>query len=110
MTYCSKCGKKNDDTAEFCSKCGATLKGTKEGYEKEWGNRCEEDCHGGGRGSSMFWGIVIVFVGLWIIFEFVLKNIEGVPAWVSDFPFWGIFALIIGVFIILWGVRVISRH
>ena len=25
MTYCTKCGKKNDDDAEFCSKCGAEL-------------------------------------------------------------------------------------
>jgi hypothetical protein len=25
MTYCIKCGKKNDDDAEFCSKCGVKL-------------------------------------------------------------------------------------
>jgi len=25
MVYCSKCGKKNDDDAEFCSKCGTAL-------------------------------------------------------------------------------------
>ncbi|KYK27784.1 hypothetical protein AYK20_02050 [Thermoplasmatales archaeon SG8-52-1] len=25
MTYCTKCGKKNDDDAEFCSKCGVRL-------------------------------------------------------------------------------------
>lgn len=25
MTYCTKCGKKNDDDAEFCSKCGVIL-------------------------------------------------------------------------------------
>jgi hypothetical protein len=25
MVYCSKCGKKNDDDAEFCSKCGTIL-------------------------------------------------------------------------------------
>jgi len=25
MVYCSKCGKKNDDDAEFCSKCGIIL-------------------------------------------------------------------------------------
>ena len=25
MVYCSKCGKKNEDDAEFCSKCGAPL-------------------------------------------------------------------------------------
>lgn len=26
--YCSKCGKQNDDNAEFCSSCGNSLKGT----------------------------------------------------------------------------------
>jgi hypothetical protein len=25
MVYCSKCGKKNDDDAEFCSKCGTII-------------------------------------------------------------------------------------
>ncbi|UCF50373.1 MAG: zinc-ribbon domain-containing protein [Thermoplasmatales archaeon] len=25
MVYCSKCGKKNDDDAEFCNKCGSIL-------------------------------------------------------------------------------------
>jgi ribosomal protein L40E len=25
MTYCTKCGKKNDDDAEFCDKCGVSL-------------------------------------------------------------------------------------
>ncbi|KYK23803.1 hypothetical protein AYK24_00795 [Thermoplasmatales archaeon SG8-52-4] len=25
MTYCTKCGKKNDDDAEFCDKCGISL-------------------------------------------------------------------------------------
>lgn len=110
MTYCPKCGKKNDDDAEYCSKCGATLKSVKDSHEKEWDNRCEEECQGGKGGPPIFWGIIIILVGLWIIFEFVLKRIEGVPTWVLEFPFWGIFALIIGIFIILWGVRVLSRH
>ena len=25
MTYCSKCGNKNEDDAKFCAKCGASL-------------------------------------------------------------------------------------
>ena len=28
MVYCSKCGKKNDNDAEFCNKCGNSLKKT----------------------------------------------------------------------------------
>jgi len=110
MVYCSKCGKKNEDDAEYCAKCGASLTGTRKGQEKEWDKRCEEDCSGGRHGAPIFWGLVIILVGLWVIFEFALERVPNMPSWVSDFPFWGIFALLIGVLIILWGVRVISRH
>jgi len=112
MVYCSKCGKKNEDDAEFCAKCGASLTGVKVS-EKEWDKRCDEECHGGGRGGAIFWGIIIILVGLWIIFEFVLKNIaETVPAlkWVETFPFFWIFALVIGVFVIAWGIRIVSKR
>ena len=39
MVYCSKCGKKNDDDAEFCKKCGKPLKkqksrGQETGYKR----------------------------------------------------------------------------
>ena len=44
MVYCSKCGKKNEDDAEFCGKCGDSLKTTKQDYEKEWEKRCEDEC------------------------------------------------------------------
>ena len=44
-------------------------------YEKEWENRCEEDCAGGKHGRPpIFWGIIVILFGLWILFEFVLKN------------------------------------
>ena len=34
MTYCPKCGTKNEDDAVYCNKCGAPLDITKKGYEK----------------------------------------------------------------------------
>jgi uncharacterized membrane protein YvbJ len=110
MVYCTKCGTKNEEDAKFCTKCGASLAGSKEGREKEWDNRCEEECHGGRRGAPIFWGIIIILVGLWVIFEFALKNIPGIPSYVSEFPFWGIFALVVGLFIIIWGLRLVSRR
>ena len=112
MVYCSKCGKKNGDDAEFCAKCGASLTGSKKDREKEWENRCEEECAGGKRGTPWFWGIIVILIGLWIIFEFVLKNIEGLPeslAWIKDFEFWWVFALLIGAAIIISGIRIITR-
>jgi len=113
MAYCSKCGKKNEDDAEFCAKCGAALKGTTKDHEKEWEDRCEQECAGGGRhGPHVFWGIVVILIGLWILFEFVLKNIgalEGLPTWIQNFEFWWLIALVIAVAIILTGIRIIAR-
>ena len=74
MTYCSKCGTKNDDDSEFCKKCGLSLKGTKKDMEKEWEKKCEEECPlGGKRGAPIFWAILLVLIGLVIIFEGILN-------------------------------------
>lgn len=34
MVYCPKCGKKNEEDAEYCSKCGTNLISTKKKYKK----------------------------------------------------------------------------
>jgi len=34
MIYCPKCGKENDEDAEYCTKCGASLTSTKKKYKK----------------------------------------------------------------------------
>jgi hypothetical protein len=102
-----KCGTKNTDDAEFCKKCGTSLRGPKITKEREWDNRCEEECAGGGRGSPLFWGFIIILIGLWIIIEFVLKGMGLIH---FDFPFCSIVFLIIGVLVILWGFRIIARR
>jgi uncharacterized membrane protein YvbJ len=33
MVYCPKCGKKNEEDAEYCSKCGTNLISTKTSYK-----------------------------------------------------------------------------
>ena len=114
MVYCQKCGTQNDDDAEFCKKCAASLKGSKKDREKEFEKRCEEECEGGpsGRGWSIFWGLIIVFAGLWIIFEFVIKKMDLPNSlhWLSDFPYGFIFAIIIGIFVIILGLRIIGKR
>ena len=34
MAYCTKCGMKNEDDAEFCKKCGASLIGNEKNMKK----------------------------------------------------------------------------
>ena len=102
--------KKNEDDAEYCSKCGTSLTGKKE-YEKEWDKRCEEECAGGKRGNPIFWGILIILIGLIIIFEGVLKNIKGLPtelSWIYTFEFGWILGIFIALVLIFWGFRIIT--
>jgi len=112
MAYCPKCGNKNEDSAEFCGKCGNNLKESKKDMEKECENRCDEDCAGGKRGPPVIWGIIVILFGLWILFEFVIKNTtlyETLPVWIQDFSFWWLIALVIAIAIILTGIRMLIK-
>ncbi len=115
MTYCQKCGTKNEDDAGFCKKCGASLDVTKKGQEQELNRRCEDECAGGkgGRGWAIFWGVIIILVGLLIIFEVILKGLaRTMPelSWVNSVEFGWIFAGVIAIFIIVFGLRILSRR
>ncbi|UCE74669.1 MAG: zinc-ribbon domain-containing protein [Methanomassiliicoccales archaeon] len=109
MAYCQKCGKQNEDGAQFCNKCGATLMGPPRDYKKQREDKCEEECAGSPRGSSIFWGVIIALIGLWIVFEFGIKNISGMPDWVYDFEFWWIIPVIIGLAIIIAGLKMVMK-
>jgi len=111
MTYCQKCGTKNEDDAEYCKKCGAPLDVSKIGREKEWDRRCEDECAGGkgGRGWAIFWGVIIVLVGLFIIIEVVLKNMLKIEIFQTEMYGW-IVAAVIGIFIIIFGIRILSKR
>ena len=116
MAYCPKCGTKNEDDAEYCKKCGASLDITKKRYERDMDKRCEEECSGGpgGRGWTVFWGVIIILVGLLIIFEVILKGLSNtypnILGWVNSIEFGWIFAGVIAIFIILFGLRIISKR
>lgn len=115
MVYCSKCGKKNDEGAQFCASCGTSLAAPMKDRPKECDDRCEEECAvgpKGGRGWSIFWGLIVILVGLWIVFEVVLKNLADNYeqfAWVKSiqFEFWWIIFGIIGLLIIITGLRMV---
>jgi uncharacterized membrane protein YvbJ len=116
MVYCTKCGTKNDDSAEFCKKCGDPIKNIVHKHDDEWEKRCEEECSGGrvGRGWSIFWALVIIIIGIWIIFELVLKELAKTNpslAWVNEFTFefWWVILAIFALMLIITGLRIIIK-
>jgi len=61
----------------------------------------------------MFWGVIIILIGLAIIFEFVLKEMAKSYtwlSWVNSFQWNWLFAAVIAIFIIIFGIRIVSRH
>ena len=105
MAYCAKCGTKNEDDAEFCKKCGATLTGTIKGKEKD------DDCVCSGNKQNplvpVFWGIVVILIGIWIVFTFILQDF--LPPGLQGFSFWGLVILIVAIAVILTGFRILTK-
>ena len=118
MVYCSKCGTKNEESAEHCVNCGAKLRLSK---EKDWekrleegaeefgrraeawgesfGKRAEDECFGLPHGGSIFglvFGIIIIIVGiLWI---------TGIT-----FNIWPFFIVIVGILILAGALYSFTR-
>ena len=97
MVFCSKCGTKNEDTAEYCVKCGAKLKAsTEKSLEKrieegaeEFGKRAEQECFGlphGGTIIGLIIGIIIILVGV--------TSLAGI-----DLKLWPLIIVIFGLLI-----------
>ena len=107
MAYCVKCGSKNDDDAEFCKKCGTSLKELKKDHNKD------DDCVCSGNNKNpltpIFWGIVVILIGLWIIITYIIPA-QYVPLGFRDFSFGGLIILIIAVAIILTGFRILTKN
>jgi hypothetical protein len=76
---------------------------------KDFDKECEDECQKGGKQNSWFWGLIVILVGLFIIFEAGVKNIKGMPDWVNDIQIWWIIPLLVGIMIISFGVRVLAR-
>lgn len=135
MVYCTKCGTDNEDDAAYCKKCGKPMAGApvegapaaqpqmyppghdpdrrrggpSRGPQRDFDKQCEEDCSGSGQKYSWFWGAIIILIGLFIIFEAGIKNIEGLPDWVYDIQLWWVIPVLIGIIIIMMGMEAIGR-
>ena len=107
MAYCTKCGVKNEDDAEFCKKCGASLKGFKHEHDKD------DDCVCSGSKQNplvpVFWGAVVIIIGLWIIANFIVPD-AYLPEGFRGFEFGSLIVLIIAIAIILTGFRIITKN
>jgi len=114
MVYCQKCGTKNDEDAEFCKKCSTALKTTEKIRKKGHDDKCEEECAVGERSpfAKYFWGAIVILIGLWIIFSWVIPQTElanELPSWLVNFEFWWLLGLILAVAIIMTGLRIILK-
>jgi uncharacterized membrane protein YvbJ len=118
MVYCSKCGTKNEESAETCIKCSAKLnvpgkksleKSIEEGAEEfgkraeEWGKsfgkRQEEECFGlphGGIIVGLIIGIIIIAVGV--------TSLAGI-----NLDLWPLIILIFGVLILGGAIYTLTR-
>jgi hypothetical protein len=114
MVYCAKCGDQNADEAQFCHKCGAPLHGAAVPQWQPKREDCDrgdqQPCTGTKRGDALFWGIIVILVGIWILIEFALKNALPSSHWIHSLEIWWLFGLIIGVAIIIAGLRLVTRQ
>lgn len=86
MVYCSSCGVKNGEDAEFCVNCGASLypvRGKKIHEDTCFGRRerrVEDECFGlpyGGAIAGVVFGVFIILIGLAIAFGFDIWSLIG---------------------------------
>lgn len=82
----------------------------RKGYEKDFEKECEEECSKGGGTNAWFWGLIIVLIGAFIIFEAGIKSLDGLPDWVYRIELWWLIPTLIGLMIIVAGLRVLSRR
>jgi len=110
LAYCPRCGFQNPEDSAFCSKCGAPLKAPMVGREKEWDKQCEDGCAGGRRGSSIFWGIFVMLIGLGVLVWALNESNINVPQWVTDLNIGFLFGVLIAAALIVTGISIIVRQ
>ena len=105
MVYCSKCGTKNEDTAEYCVKCGANLQTGTYASRRYERRKAEHECFGLPHGGAIAGLAIGVIVLLWGIFT--LAQWAG---WGGQTPELGFIILIVfGVVMIAGAIYGITR-
>jgi hypothetical protein len=121
--YCTKCGTNNEEDAAFCKKCGSNLHGPSSGpgpvtapyaapYRGGMGredDECERDCKGSDRESSVWWALIVIIIGTWIMWEFGLKHVVDEPGWMSGDLFCTAIWIVVGIAVVAAGIRMVMR-
>lgn len=114
MTYCPKCGHQNPDDSAFCSKCGGALHAPKiasrDWASKDWDKQCENECAGGPKGASFFWGIIVILIGLAIALWALRESDMNLPSWLEDLDIGVVIGLVIAAVIIVTGISIIAKR
>ena len=109
MTYCPKCGHQNPDESAFCSKCGGALHAPKIAA-KDWDKQCENECAGGPKGASVFWGIIVVLIGFAIALWALRESDVDLPSWLEDLDIGVIIGLVIAAVLVVTGISIIAKR
>ena len=103
MVYCTKCGTKNKDDAQVCVQCGASLyRVPSVRYERP----TKEECFGprGGAIAGLFFGVIIVLVGIVFLLQqtgVIEKGIEII---------WSLIVIVFGILVLAGGLYVLRRR
>ncbi len=109
MAYCPKCGFQNAEDAAFCNKCGASLRGPMP--PRDMGrDRCEDECAGGKRGSSIFWGLLVVIIGIGVFVWAIDQTNIVLPEWLQDLNIGFLIGLLIAAALIITGISIILKR
>ena len=93
MVYCTKCGAKNEDTAEVCVKCGAPLVPPRAYPPSRVRREVEEICFGIPKSWFLpFVGVAIVLAGIFWLLEQIVPGMPSV---------WAFIVILFGILIIL---------
>ena len=110
MVYCPRCGNQNPDASEFCNKCGAPLRPPVMGMQKQRDERCEEECAGGSKGASVFWGVVVIIIGIAVAFWALSEGGMMMPTWVSSSNFVMLIGIIVAIALVVTGISIIVKR
>lgn len=104
MTYCAKCGVKNQDGVAFCESCGNNLNVRSRQRSQNYDNMCFGKKEGNNQFGWIIFGAIVLIGGLGLFLDQTFD---------IQVDFWPLIVMIVGVLIIISAVlnqRYINRQ